>query len=144
MLPLPIERKEAVGFIKEFRDFAVKGNVADMAVGVIIGAGFGKIVSSLVADVVNPPLGFVVGGVDFKRLEIVLQEAIGTAPAVSIKIGNFIQTCFDFTIQAFVIFLVIKALNALRRKQQAAAPPEAPVQEKLLSEIRDLLKERRV
>lgn len=136
MLP---KKEEAVGLIKEFQKFALKGNVADMAVGVIIGAGFGKVVSSLVSDIINPPLGLLVGGVDFKGLEVVLKEAVANAPAVSLKLGAFIQTCFDFTIQAFTIFLVIKVLNRLR-KHEEAAPAAIPAQEKLLTEIRDLLK----
>ncbi len=125
--------------LKEFKEFAVKGNVVDMAVGIIIGAAFGKIVSSLVADVVMPPIGVLLGGVDFSNLAVTVKEAVGTAPAVVIKYGKFIQTIIDFTIIAFVIFAFVKAINTLKRKQEAA--PDAPAQEKLLTEIRDLLKE---
>lgn len=140
---MAIETNEVRGVLKEFREFALKGNVADMAVGIIIGAGFGKIVSSFVSDIINPPLGLIVGGVDFKGLEIVLKNAVGDTPAVSMRIGNFLQTCFDFTIQAFAIFVVIKALNRFRRKNEAnPQPAQVPAQERLLGEIRDLLQER--
>lgn len=125
---------------KELKEFTVKGNVVDMAVGIIIGAAFGKIVSSLVGDVVMPPIGVVLGGVDFSNLAITVKEASGAAPAVVIKYGKFIQTIVDFAIIALVIFIFVKAINSLKRKQEAAAP-ETPVQEKLLAEIRDLLKE---
>jgi large conductance mechanosensitive channel len=134
-----------MGMIKEFREFAVKGNVVDMAVGIIIGAAFGKIVSSLVGDVIMPPIGFVLGGVDFSDLAITIKEASGTAPAVVIAYGKFIQTVIDFTIIAFAIFIAIKAINTLKRREAEApaAPADPPAQEKLLTEIRDLLKERR-
>ena len=129
-----------MGILKEFKEFAVKGNVVDMAVGIIIGAAFGKIVSSIVDDVIMPPIGLVVGGVDFKDLAFTLKEAAGEAPAVVIKYGNFIQTLFDFTIVAFAIFLLVKGINKLKRKAEEAPPPAPPAQEVLLTEIRDLLK----
>lgn len=129
-----------MGMIQEFKEFAVKGNVVDMAVGVIIGAAFGKIVSSLVTDVVMPPIGVLVGGVDFSKLAITLQEASATMPAVVISYGKFIQTIVDFTIIAAVIFMVIKGINSMKKKAEAAAPALPPAQEVLLREIRDLLK----
>ncbi|EEX49473.1 large-conductance mechanosensitive channel [Pasteurella multocida] len=132
-----------MSFVKEFREFAMRGNVVDMAVGVIIGGAFGKIVSSLVGDVVMPVLGILTGGVDFKDLSIVLKEAVGEAPAVTLNYGAFIQTVFDFTIIAFAIFLMIKGLNKLKREEPKVEEPEAPKlsnEEVLLTEIRDLLK----
>lgn len=134
-----------MGMIKEFREFAVKGNVVDMAVGIIIGAAFGKIVSSFVGDVVMPPLGLLIGGVDFSDLAIVLKEAAGDVPAVTLAYGKFIQTVMDFTIVAFAIFIAVKAINKLKRKEQEApAAPPAPSDEvKLLAEIRDLLQARK-
>ena len=131
-----------MGIIKEFKDFAVKGNVIDMAVGIIIGAAFGKIVSSFVADVIMPPIGVLLGKVDFTSLVIEIQKASGDAPAINIRYGSFIQTVVDFMIVAFVIFLAIKGLNSLKRKEEEAhsAPSAPPVQEELLREIRDLLK----
>lgn len=131
--------------LQEFKEFAVKGNMVDMAVGIIIGAAFGKIVSSLVADVIMPPLGLLIGGVNFSDLAVTLKEAAGDVPAVTIKYGNFIQTIVDFTIIAFAIFLVIKLINRLKRSEAAAPPaPPAPSKEEiLLTEIRDLLKERK-
>jgi large conductance mechanosensitive channel len=133
-----------MSMIKEFREFAVKGNVVDMAVGIIIGAAFGKIVSSLVGDVVMPPIGVLLGGVDFSSLAITVKQATEGAPAVVIGYGKFIQTVVDFTIVAFAMFVVIKAINAVKRKEEEApkAPAEPPAQEKLLMEIRDLLKQR--
>ncbi|MDY4593909.1 MAG: large-conductance mechanosensitive channel protein MscL [[Pasteurella] aerogenes] len=128
-----------MSFIKEFRQFAMRGNVVDMAVGVIIGGAFGKIVSSLVADVVMPVLGILTGGVDFKDLKIVLQEAVGETPAVSLNYGVFIQNIFDFVIIAFAIFMMIKALNKLKKPAEEA-PTKPSNEEKLLTEIRDLLK----
>ncbi|ETS98579.1 large-conductance mechanosensitive channel protein MscL [Providencia sp. PROV188] len=133
-----------MSFLKEFREFAMKGNVVDMAVGIIIGAAFGKIVSSLVADVIMPPLGLIIGGVDFKQFSLVLREAEGSVPAVVMNYGMFIQTVFDFVIVAFAIFMAIKVMNKVRREKEEAAPaePAAPsTEEVLLSEIRDLLKE---
>jgi len=128
-----------MSMLQEFKEFAVKGNVVDMAVGVIIGAAFGKIVSSLVTDVVMPPIGVLVGGVDFSKLAVTLQEATATAPAVVISYGKFIQTVVDFTIISAVIFMVIKGINTMRKKAEAA-PAAPPTQEILLAEIRDLLK----
>jgi large conductance mechanosensitive channel len=131
-----------MSLIKEFKDFAVRGNVMDMAVGVIIGAAFGKIVSSLVADVVMPPVGVLVGGVDFTNLAITIKEAAGTSPPVVIAYGRFIQTVIDFTIIAFVIFMVVRVINTLKKKAEAA--PAAPTRDQeLLTEIRDLLKNNR-
>ena len=125
--------------LKEFRDFAVKGNVVDLAVGIIIGAAFGKIVSSVVADVVMPPIGLLIGGVDFSDLVITLKEAEGAAPAVVISIGKFLQTIIDFTIIAFAIFMLVKIINKVKAREAVVAPPSA--QEVLLTEIRDLLKQ---
>lgn len=131
-----------MGVLSEFKAFAVKGNVVDMAVGIIIGAAFGKIVSSFVGDVVMPPLGVLIGGVDFSDLAITLKAAQGDVPAVVLAYGKFIQTCLDFLIVAFAIFLGIKAINRLKREEAAApeAPPAPTPQEVLLTEIRDLLK----
>ena len=128
--------------LKEFREFAMRGNVMDMAVGIIIGGAFGKIVASLVNDVLMPPIGLLVGGMDFTKLAITLKAAQGEAPAVLLKYGMFIQQTIDFIIIAFVIFMMIKGMNKLRRKQEEApaAPPVPPRQEVLLEEIRDLLK----
>lgn len=132
-----------MSFLKEFREFAMKGNVVDMAVGIIIGAAFGKIVSSLVADIIMPPLGLLIGGVDFKQFSVILRAAEGDIPAVVLNYGMFIQTVFDFVIVAFAIFMAIKVMNKVRREKEAApdAPPEPTKEEVLLSEIRDLLKE---
>jgi len=130
-----------MGMLKEFKEFAVKGNVADMAVGIIIGAAFGKIVSSFVADVIMPPIGLVLGGVDFTNLAVTLKAAAGDAPAVVLGYGKFIQSVVDFTIVAFAIFMVIKAMNSMKKKEEEA-PSDPPKQEVLLTEIRDLLKEK--
>ncbi|MCA7015327.1 large-conductance mechanosensitive channel protein MscL [Dickeya dadantii] len=132
-----------MSFIKEFREFAMRGNVVDLAVGVVIGAAFGKIVSSLVSDIIMPPLGLLIGGVDFKQFHWVLREAQGNIAAVSINYGVFIQNIFDFIIVAFAIFMAIKLMNKLRRTQQEepSAPPKISAEEKLLTEIRDLLKQ---
>jgi large conductance mechanosensitive channel len=134
-----------MGMIKEFKEFAVKGNVIDMAVGIIIGAAFGKIVSSFVGDVVMPPIGVLVGGVDFANLAITVREAVDSKPAVVISYGKFIQTVVDFTIIAFAVFVAVKGINALKKKEAAApaAPPAPSNEEVLLSEIRDLLKEKK-
>ncbi len=129
---------------KEFRDFINRGNVVDLAVGVIIGAAFGKIVASLVGDVLMPPIGYLLGGVDFSNIAITLKSATGGDPktAVVIKIGTFINTCIDFLIVAFCIFLVVKGFNQLRKKEEAkpAEPPAPTEDQKLLTEIRDILK----
>lgn len=131
-----------MSLIKEFKEFAVKGNVIDMAVGIIIGGAFGKIVSSFVADVVMPPIGVLLGGVDFTKLAITVKAASETSEAVKINYDLFLNTIVDFIIIAFVIFMVIKAINKLKRKEEEkpAAPPAPSKQEVLLSEIRDLLK----
>ncbi len=131
-------------FFKEFKEFAMRGNVVDMAVGIIIGAAFGKIVTSLVNDIIMPPIGLLVGGVDFKDLAVVLKEAVGDTPAVTLSYGNFVQVVFDFLIVAFAIFLMIKGLNSLKKKEEEApaAPPKPSKEEVLLTEIRDLLKEK--
>ncbi|MBD8487633.1 large-conductance mechanosensitive channel protein MscL [Echinicola sp. CAU 1574] len=136
-----------MGFIQEFKKFALKGNVVDLAVAVIIGGAFGKIVSSLVNDVIMPPIGLALGGVNFKDLMVVLKEpsvspdGVGLA-AVAIKYGNFLQTVIDFVIIAFVIFMAIKAMNSMQKKEEAKpTPPPAPSKEEvLLTEIRDILK----
>jgi len=135
-----------MSIISEFKAFAVKGNVVDMAVGIIIGAAFGKIVSSFVGDVVMPPLGVLIGGVDFSDLAIVLKAAEGDVAAVTLAYGKFIQTVLDFLIVAFAIFMGIKVLNKLKREEEAApAAPAAPTKDQeLLSEIRDLLKAQQV
>ncbi len=130
-----------MGMLKEFKEFAVKGNVVDMAVGIIIGAAFGKIVSSFVADVIMPPIGLLLGGVDFTNLAITLKAATGDAPAVVLGYGKFVQSVVDFTIVAFAIFLVVKAMNSMKKKEEEA-PAEPPKQEVLLTEIRDLLKQK--
>jgi large conductance mechanosensitive channel len=133
-----------MGMVQEFKEFAMRGNVVDLAVGVVIGGAFGKIVSSVVADVIMPPIGLLMGGVDFSDLKIVMKEAVGEVPAVTLNYGSFIQTCVDFIIIAFAIFMLIKALNSMQRKKEEApaAPPPPPAQEVLLTEIRDLLKNR--
>jgi large conductance mechanosensitive channel len=128
--------------VDEFKSFAMKGNVVDLAVGIIVGAAFGKIVSSLVSDIIMPPLGLIIGGVNFTDLKVVLKAATASNPAVTWNYGNFLQVCFDFLIVAFSVFLVIKAMNSAKRKEDAkhAAPPPPSYEESLLSEIRDLLK----
>lgn len=133
-----------MSFIKEFKEFAVKGNVVDMAVGIIIGAAFGKIVSSFVGDIVMPPIGVMLGGVDFSDLAIVLREAVGDKPAVTLSYGKFIQTVVDFLIVAMAVFIGVKAINSMKRKEEEApkAPAAPPADVVLLTEIRDLLKER--
>jgi large conductance mechanosensitive channel len=133
-----------MGMVSEFKQFAMKGNVVDMAVGIIIGAAFGKIVSSFVGDVIMPPLGLLIGGVDFTDLAVTLKAATGDVAAVTLNYGKFIQTVFDFVIVAFAIFIAIKAMNKLKRKEeeQPAAPPAPSNEEVLLAEIRDLLKQK--
>ena len=133
--------------IQEFKEFAIKGNVVDMAVGIIIGGAFGKIVTSLVNDVIMPPIGMIIGGVNFNGLRLVLKsatvDATGVAsPEVAINYGAFIQVLFDFIIVAFCIFMMIKGLNSLKKKKEEApaAPPAPTKEEVLLTEIRDLLK----
>ena len=133
-----------MSMIKEFRDFAMRGNVVDLAVGIIIGAAFGKIVSSFVNDILMPPIGIALGGVDFKDLSVTLKDAVGDVAAVTLNYGMFIQMVVDFVIVAFAIFLLIKALNSMKKKAEEAPPaPLAPTGEEiLLREIRDLLKSR--
>jgi large conductance mechanosensitive channel len=133
-----------MSMMKEFREFAMRGNVMDMAVGIIIGAAFGKIVSSFVNDVLMPPLGLALGGVDFSGLAVTLKEASGDVAAVTLNYGTFIQTVVDFAIIAFAVFMMIKAMNSLKKKEEAkaAAPPAPSAQETLLAEIRDLLKQK--
>ncbi|MDX5333471.1 MAG: large-conductance mechanosensitive channel protein MscL [Gammaproteobacteria bacterium] len=134
-----------MGMLQEFKAFAVRGNVVDMAVGIIIGVAFGKIVSSFVADVVMPPLGLLIGGVDFTDLAITLKAAEEGVAAVTLNYGVFIQTVFDFVIVAFAVFIAVKAINSLKKKEEAkpAAPPAPSKEEELLAEIRDLLKQQR-
>ena len=143
-----------MGFLKEFKEFAVKGNVMDMAVGVIIGGAFGKIVTSMVNDIIMPPIGLLVGGVDFTDMKITLKQQVLDAagevlsPAVTWNYGAFVQQVVDFTILAFCVFLMVKVMNTINKKKKeepAPAPAPAPVpepsaEEKLLAEIRDLLK----
>ncbi|CAJ1894640.1 Large-conductance mechanosensitive channel [Aeromonas jandaei] len=131
-----------MSLIQEFKAFASRGNVVDMAVGIIIGAAFGKIVSSFVGDVIMPPIGLILGGVDFSDLAVTLKAAEGSAPAVVIAYGKFIQTIIDFLIISFAIFMGLKAINTLKKKQEEeAAAPAAPTKDQeLLTEIRDLLK----
>jgi large conductance mechanosensitive channel len=133
--------------IQEFKQFAVKGNMMDMAIGIIIGGAFGKIVASLVNDVIMPPLGLLLGGVDFTDMKVTLKQAavdeLGKAvPAVTLNYGNFIQTAVDFLIIAMVVFMLIKAMNSLKKKEEVApaAPPAPTKDQQLLTEIRDLLK----
>jgi large conductance mechanosensitive channel len=131
-----------MGLAKEFKEFAMRGNVVDMAVGVIIGAAFGKIVSSLVKDVIMPPIGYLIGGVDFSDLKISIKALLEGQEPVTINYGIFLQTIFDFLIIAFVIFMMIKLLNRLKKKEEAkpTAPPAPSKEELLLTEIRDILK----
>ena len=136
--------------IQEFKDFAMRGNVVDMAVGVIIGGAFGKIVSSLVADVVMPFLGLFIGGVNFTDLKLnlkhaVIENGVEVAPAVTLNYGTFLQATFDFIIIAFCIFIFVKGINSLKKKKEAepAAPAAPPADVQLLTEIRDLLKEKK-
>ena len=131
-----------MSMMSEFRAFAMRGNVVDMAVGIVIGGAFGKIVTSFVDNVLMPPIGMLIGGVDFSDLSLTLKAAAGEAEAVTLNYGAFIQTVIDFVIIAFAIFMVIKAMNNLKKKEEEApaAPPKPSAEETLLSEIRDLLK----
>jgi large conductance mechanosensitive channel len=133
-----------MGMTQEFKTFAMRGNVVDMAVGIIIGGAFGKIVSSVVADVIMPPIGLLIGGVDFSNLAIPIKKATEDAAAVTLNYGKFIQTIVDFVIIAFAIFMLIKVMNALKKKEEAApaTPPPPSKEETLLGEIRDILKKR--
>jgi len=133
-----------MSFMSEFKAFAVRGNVVDLAVGVIIGAALGKIVSSFVADVVMPPIGLAIGGVDFAKLAVILQDNADPTKIVALRYGAFLQTLFDFAIVALVIFVIVKMINRMRAEQPTNAEPPAPTgTELLLSEIRDLLRDRR-
>jgi large conductance mechanosensitive channel len=141
--------REGSGLFKEFREFAMRGNVVDLAVGLILGAAFGAIVTSLVADIIMPVIGLITGGVDFSKMAYVLKPAEMGAdgkeiPAVAIYYGKFINFIITFIIVAFAMFMLVKAMNSMKRKQEAAPvpPPETPPQEKLLAEIRDLLAKR--
>jgi large conductance mechanosensitive channel len=131
-----------MGIIKEFQEFAVKGNVLDMAVGIIIGGAFGTIVKSLVDDVVMPPIGMLLGGVDFSSFAFTLKAAEGDVPAVAIKYGAFLNNVLSFLVVAWAVFMLVKAMNTFKKKQEAAPPPAPPAQEVLLREIRDLLARR--
>lgn len=133
-----------MGYLKDFKEFASRGNVVDLAVGLVIGAAFGKIVSSFVADVLMPPIGSLLGGVNFTDFKLTLKDAVEGAEAVTINYGNFIQTIFDFLIIAFAIFWVVKVMNKMKKEEIAepTAPPAPSNQEVLLGEIRDLLKKK--
>lgn len=133
-----------MSMLDDFKKFAMRGNVLDLAVAVIIGAAFGNIVTSFVNDILMPPIGLLLGGVDFTEFAITLREAVGDAEAVTINYGIFIQYIVDFTIIAFAIFMVIRAFERMKREEEEApaAPPEPSNEEKLLTEIRDLLKSR--
>ena len=131
-----------MSMMSEFKSFAMRGNVVDMAVGIVIGGAFGKIVSSFVADVLMPPIGLLLGNVDFSDLAVTLQAASEGAEAVTLRYGVFIQTVVDFIIIAFAIFMVVKAMNTVMKKEEAAppAPPKPSKEEELLTEIRDALR----
>lgn len=131
-----------MSMMSEFKSFAMRGNVIDMAVGIVIGGAFGKIVSSFVNDVLMPPIGMLMGGVDFSDLAVVLKAASGDVAAVTLNYGSFIQTVVDFLIIAFAIFMVIKAMNNMKKKEEAApeAPPKPSAEVELLTQIRDSLK----
>ncbi|MFH2045258.1 MAG: large-conductance mechanosensitive channel protein MscL [Pseudomonadota bacterium] len=131
-----------MSMMSEFKTFAMKGNVVDMAVGIIIGVAFGKIISSVVADVIMPPIGLLLGNVNFSDLVITLKDAAGDVAAVTLNYGKFIQTIVDFVIVAFAIFMLVKGMNHLKKKEEAApaAPPPPSKEENLLTEIRDILK----
>jgi len=135
-----------MGMVKEFKEFAVKGNMLDMAVGIIIGGAFGKIITSLVADVIMPPIGLAIGGVNFTALKLTLRQAAEGKDAVTLNYGNFLQVALDFLIVAWAVFMMVKAINKMKRKEEAApapAAPPAPTKDQvLLTEIRDLLKSR--
>ena len=131
-----------MGIVKEFKAFAMRGNVMDMAVGIVIGVAFGKIVTSLVNDVIMPPIGLLMGGVDFSHLAVTLKAAVGSEPAVTLRYGMLINTVIDFLIVVFAIFLVVKMMNALKRKKEEAPaePPPPSIEERLLRDIRDILR----
>ncbi|TAF65318.1 MAG: large-conductance mechanosensitive channel protein MscL [Cytophagales bacterium] len=131
-------------FFQEFRDFAVQGNVVDLAIAVVIGGAFGKIVTSFVNDILMPPIGIMLGGLDFKNLKLVLKDAVDKNPAITLNYGNFIQMIVDFLIISFFIFIAIKAINSAKKHTPESTTPPPPAEptnsEKLLAEIRDLLK----
>ncbi len=131
-----------MGMMKEFKAFAMKGNVLDMAIGIVIGAAFGKIIGSLVTDVIMPPVGMMIGAVDFSTLSFVLKEATDVAEAITVNYGTFINTVIEFLIIAFAIFMVIKGINSAKKKEEEepAAPPKPSEEVVLLQEIRDALK----
>lgn len=133
-----------MGLISEFKDFAMRGNVLDMAIGVVMGGAFGKIVSSFTNDVLMPPIGMLTGGIDFSDKAVILKEAAGDAAAVTLNYGVFLNVVLDFLIIAFAIFMVVKAMNAAQRKKAEAppAPPEPSKEQILLTEIRDALRSR--
>lgn len=133
-----------MGMIKEFQEFAVKGNMVDMAVGIIMGGAFGTIVNSLVNDIIMPPIGLAIGGIDFSKLALVLKPAEGDVAAVAINYGKFINAGISFLIVAWALFMLIKGMNTLKKKQEAApaAPPAPTKDQALLTEIRDLLAKR--
>ncbi len=136
-----------MGFVKEFREFAMRGNVVDLAVGVIIGASFGKIVTSLVDDIIMPPIGYLIGGIDFANKKLILKSTddINKIAEVSIKYGNFINTVIQFIIVAFCVFLLVKIINSIKRKE--AEKPGSKVltkEEELLTDIRDILRNQKL
>ena len=133
-----------MGMLKEFQDFAVKGNVVDMAVGIIIGGAFGTIVKSLVSDIIMPPVGILMGGIDFSEIVITLQAATAEAEAVTMNIGMFINNVISFMVVAWAVFMLVKGMNSLKKKEEEASsePPAPPKSEVLLEEIRDALKAR--
>lgn len=133
-----------MGLLQEFKEFAVKGNVVDLAIGVIIGAAFGKIITSLVEDLIMPPLGLVLGGVDFSDMALQLEAAVGDKPAVMLRYGRFIQIVIDFTIVAFAVFMMVRTMNRLKKEPPPAPaePPPPTREQELLAEIRDLLAKR--
>lgn len=131
-----------MSLFNEFKTFAMRGAVVDMAVGVVIGAAFGKIVSAAVEDLVMPPIGLLIGGVDFSDLAVTLKAAKGTEPAVIWKYGHFLQTVFDFMIVAWAIFMLVQLINRLRKPEKAPEPPGPTLDQTLLTEIRDLLRAR--
>ena len=131
-----------MSMMSEFKEFAMRGNVMDMAIGVVLGGAFGKIVSSFVKDVLMPPLGLLTGGMDFTEQKMVLKEAVGDVPAVTLNYGIFVNQIIDFVIIAFAIFMVVKGINAAKKKEEEApaAPPKPSKEEVLLTEIRDALR----
>ena len=128
-----------MGVIQEFKDFALKGNMVDMATGIIIGAAIGTLVGSLVKDVIMPPIGLLLGGVDFSAIKIPLKAAVDKSPEVAINIGTFINNIISFLIVSFVIFMLIRMMNSMKKAEEAAPPPEPPASEVYLKEIRDAL-----